>query len=141
MHHIIYFLTNKMLWPLFLAPWAATCYSKKVGLQVSLAFMALHYGYRKPFLQALMELLNKRIGLSVKDGETQTHSEATGEFAQGPRETEENASAASEATEVEIGGYNCYMIASKRKSDSAAATTHSPFPRRNSTVGGGGAPP
>jgi hypothetical protein len=115
------------MWALFLAPWAATCLSKKVGLQVSLIFMALHYGYRAPVLEAIFELLNqKNHRLTQRDHGTQTDTEAARCSSEKPEEgpcemethepprAQKGYAKPQEETPLTIGGYNCYMHAVKR---------------------------
>ena len=78
-----------MLAPLFLAPWAATCISPKIGLQVSLLFMAIHYGVRTPVLDLVLRVLNnKKSNYTVKKHAAQTQTERQTESSSGQGEGE-----------------------------------------------------
>ena len=114
--HCISFTIDKMMWaPLFLAPWAATCFSKKIGLQVSLLFMAAHYGFRRPILNAVSLLLNEKnhsITTKKNNGsqtDTETAKGSAKKSKKGARQMEAHEQGTTQALQREaVVSYNCY---------------------------------
>ena len=113
------------MWPLFFAPWAATCISKKFGFQVSLLFVLAHYQYKGPLMDMVQGFLNKKNHTTKEkaiENATQTENDSEAaccseeESCEGSSEMETDvtqssceSNARSHETAVEILGYNYNM--------------------------------
>ena len=95
------------MWPLFFAPWAATCVSKKFGFQVSLLFVLAHYQYKGHIMNMIFDFLNNKNHSTKEKGiehATQTQAKDDSEAA---CSSEEEFSEGSSKMETDVSQISC----------------------------------